>query len=64
MNEHLREKSDPPVVASDERVAPWFEALKSALGMLREERTTREKAVLITMLEQCVAYAWLWIVRK
>ena len=42
----------------------WFEYLKRALTLLREERKDREHAVLITMLEQAVAYAWLWIVRK
>ena len=49
----------------DEQPFPeWFEKLKGALGLLREQRVTREHAVLITMLEQAVGYAWLWIVRK
>ena len=42
----------------------WFEMLKNALGILKEQRTSRERAVLITMLEQAVAYAWLWIIKS
>lgn len=40
----------------------WYENLKEVLESLRNQKDTREKAVLITMLEQVIAYAWLWVV--
>lgn len=50
---------EPESVVSD-----WYEHLKAALDILRSQKDTREKAIVITMLEQVIAYAWLWIIKK
>jgi hypothetical protein len=42
----------------------WYENLKLALEELRENKNSREVSILITMLEQVIAYAWLWVISK
>ncbi len=45
----------------------WYESLKTALEAIRaakpNDKSAKDRyfAVLITMLEQALAYAWLWI---
>ena len=49
---------------TDTVVSDWYEHLKAALTLLKEQKDTREKAIVITMLEQTIAYAWLWIIKR
>lgn len=45
----------------------WYEELKQVIERLRKEQgssPTRERAVVITMLEQALAYAWLFVVSR
>lgn len=48
----------------EDRFPKWYEHIKAALEILRDKPGSRENAVVITMLEQALAYAWLFIVSK